>query len=189
MDNRQVLHHHADLLRQRAAAHRAHLHHRGVRCHRAAQAHARHRHLLPYRHRRARAEDRALRERRRLLAEGVCRRRRPPSSAPSGTGWTSATTISSAPPIPATCAASRRCSSSCRSAASSTKASTAANTACSTNSSSMPIGPGAPCPDCGRPTETVDEENYFFKLSAMEEPLLKLYDAAPRLHPPRNAPQ
>jgi methionyl-tRNA synthetase len=35
--------------------------------------------------------------------------------------------------------------------------------------------PGAPCPECGRPTETVREENYFFKLSAMEEPLLKLY--------------
>ena len=26
--------------------------------------------------------------------------------------------------------------------------------------------PGDPCPDCGRPTETVTEENYFFKLSA-----------------------
>jgi len=25
--------------------------------------------------------------------------------------------------------------------------------------------PGDPCPDCGRPTETVTEENYFFKLS------------------------
>jgi methionyl-tRNA synthetase len=39
--------------------------------------------------------------------------------------------------------------------------------------------PGAPCPDCGRPTETVREENYFFKLSAMEEPLLKLYAENP----------
>src|SRR6267378_1749537 len=35
--------------------------------------------------------------------------------------------------------------------------------------------PGAPCPNCGRPTETVQEENYFFKLSAFQEPLLKLY--------------
>ena len=26
--------------------------------------------------------------------------------------------------------------------------------------------PGDPCPECGRPTETVTEENYFFKLSA-----------------------
>jgi len=35
--------------------------------------------------------------------------------------------------------------------------------------------PGSPCPVCGRPTETVHEENYFFKLSAMEDRLLKLY--------------
>ena len=39
--------------------------------------------------------------------------------------------------------------------------------------------PGAPCPICGRTTETVEEENYFFKLSAMEEPLLKLYESDP----------
>ena len=39
--------------------------------------------------------------------------------------------------------------------------------------------PGAPCPECGRPTETVQEENYFFKLSAMQEPLLNLYSEQP----------
>jgi methionyl-tRNA synthetase len=39
--------------------------------------------------------------------------------------------------------------------------------------------PGVPCPDCGRPTETVSEENYFFKLSAFESALLKLYDENP----------
>lgn len=37
------------------------------------------------------------------------------------------------------------------------------------------VGPGEPCPECGRPTETVKEENYFFKLSAFAEPLLDLY--------------
>jgi methionyl-tRNA synthetase len=41
--------------------------------------------------------------------------------------------------------------------------------------------PGTPCPVCGRPTETVKEENYFFKLSAMTEPLLKLYEEHPEL--------
>ena len=41
------------------------------------------------------------------------------------------------------------------------------------------VGPGAPCPECGRPTETVHEENYFFKLSAMQEPLLKYYAEHP----------
>ncbi len=40
-------------------------------------------------------------------------------------------------------------------------------------------GPGAPCPECGRPTETVHEENYFFKLSAMEERLLNYYNEHP----------
>jgi methionyl-tRNA synthetase len=44
--------------------------------------------------------------------------------------------------------------------------------------------PGAPCPECGRPTETVQEENYFFKLSAMEGTLLKLFAENPDfIHP------
>ncbi|HYX67521.1 MAG TPA: methionine--tRNA ligase [Terriglobales bacterium] len=40
-------------------------------------------------------------------------------------------------------------------------------------------GPGAPCPECGRPTETVSEENFYFKLSAFEDKLLKLYTEHP----------
>src|SRR5437868_424183 len=43
------------------------------------------------------------------------------------------------------------------------------------------VGEGAPCPECGRPTETVKEENYFFKLSAFAEPLLELYTSQPDL--------
>ena len=39
--------------------------------------------------------------------------------------------------------------------------------------------PGVPCPDCGRQTETVSEENYFFKLSAFERRLLEHYEAHP----------
>jgi methionyl-tRNA synthetase len=39
--------------------------------------------------------------------------------------------------------------------------------------------PGDPCPDCGRPTETVTEENYFFKLSAFQKPLLDFYKKVP----------
>jgi methionyl-tRNA synthetase len=39
--------------------------------------------------------------------------------------------------------------------------------------------PGDPCPDCGRPTETVTEENYFFKLSAFTEKLMALYESQP----------
>ena len=39
--------------------------------------------------------------------------------------------------------------------------------------------PGAPCPDCGRPTETVHEENYYFKLSAFQDKLIRLYTEHP----------
>ncbi len=39
--------------------------------------------------------------------------------------------------------------------------------------------PGTICPDCGRVTETVSEENYFFKLSAFERRLLEFYEANP----------
>ena len=39
--------------------------------------------------------------------------------------------------------------------------------------------PGSPCPDCGRITETVSEENYFFKLSAFERKLLEIYQQNP----------
>jgi len=41
------------------------------------------------------------------------------------------------------------------------------------------VGPGAPCPECGRPTETVSEENYYFKLSAFADKLLKYYQQHP----------
>jgi methionyl-tRNA synthetase len=41
------------------------------------------------------------------------------------------------------------------------------------------VGPGAPCPECGRPTETVQEENYFFKLSAFQDRLMELYIGQP----------
>src|SRR5579863_7580485 len=39
--------------------------------------------------------------------------------------------------------------------------------------------PGDACPDCGRPTETVTEENYFFKLSEFQQKLLDFYAANP----------
>jgi methionyl-tRNA synthetase len=39
--------------------------------------------------------------------------------------------------------------------------------------------PGDSCPECGRPTETVTEENYFFKLSEFANRLLALYESQP----------
>ena len=44
--------------------------------------------------------------------------------------------------------------------------------------------PGDPCPDCGRPTETITEENFFFKLSAFQDKLLELYEREPQFMQP-----
>src|SRR5271165_3419476 len=44
--------------------------------------------------------------------------------------------------------------------------------------------PGDNCPDCGRPTETLTEENYFFKLSAFQKPLLDFYKKFPNFIQP-----
>jgi methionyl-tRNA synthetase len=44
--------------------------------------------------------------------------------------------------------------------------------------------PGDACPDCGRPTETITEENFFFKLSAFQDRLLDLYEREPKFIQP-----
>jgi methionyl-tRNA synthetase len=46
------------------------------------------------------------------------------------------------------------------------------------------VKPGENCPDCGRPTETVTEPNYFFKLSAFQKPLLDWYAKHPEFIQP-----
>jgi len=46
--------------------------------------------------------------------------------------------------------------------------------------------PGTICPDCNRVTETVSEENYFFKLSAFERKLLEFYEANPNFMGPES---
>src|SRR5215467_12916127 len=48
------------------------------------------------------------------------------------------------------------------------------------------VKPGENCPDCGRPTETVTEENYFFKLSAFQKPLLDFYRKFPNFIQPES---
>jgi methionyl-tRNA synthetase len=50
---------------------------------------------------------------------------------------------------------------------------------CVSDEAYVDVPPGAPCPECGRITETVNEENYFFKLSAFERTLLEFYEAHP----------
>jgi methionyl-tRNA synthetase len=44
--------------------------------------------------------------------------------------------------------------------------------------------PGEPCPICGRILEDVTEENFFFKLSAFEQPLLDLFEKHPEFIQP-----
>jgi methionyl-tRNA synthetase len=44
--------------------------------------------------------------------------------------------------------------------------------------------PGDPCPICGRITETVTEENYFFQLSAFTDKLIELYETHPEFIQP-----
>ena len=44
--------------------------------------------------------------------------------------------------------------------------------------------PGATCPECGRVTERVKEENYFFQLSKFEKPLLNYYEQHPEFIQP-----
>lgn len=57
---------------------------------------------------------------------------------------------------------------------------------CVSDEAWVDVPPGAPCPDCGRITETVSEENYFFKLSAFERKLLEFYDANPEFMQPES---
>ena len=42
------------------------------------------------------------------------------------------------------------------------------------------------CPDCGRPTEKLKEESYFFRMSKYQEPLLKHIEANPDFIQPRS---
>ncbi len=46
--------------------------------------------------------------------------------------------------------------------------------------------PGDVCPTCGRPTEKLTEENYYFRLSAFQQPLLKLYEEQPEFIRPES---
>ena len=102
----------------------------------------------------------------------------PPNSAASGTAWASATTTSSAPPSRATSAACKSSSPCCRRRGFIYKGSYTGQY-CVFDELYVDTPPGVPCPDCGRPTETVSEENYFFKLSAFERKLLEYYESNP----------
>ena len=44
---------------------------------------------------------------------------------------------------------------------------------CISDEAFVEVGPGEPCPECGRITETISESNYYFKLSAFQQPLIE----------------
>jgi methionyl-tRNA synthetase len=48
---------------------------------------------------------------------------------------------------------------------------------CVSDEAFVDVAPGAPCPDCGRPTETISETNYYFKLSEYQQRLLDLIES------------
>ncbi len=48
---------------------------------------------------------------------------------------------------------------------------------CVSDETFVDVAAGTPCPDCGRVTETVTEENFFFKLSAFQVQLIDLIEA------------
>ena len=177
------------LLRQCRAAHRPRLHHHRRRHHQALQAHA----GLPggadHRHATSTASTwSAPPQRAGKTPKEFCRRDLGGVPAAMADAGPATSITSSAPPTRSTPGGQRSVQSLPR------------RTAISTRVVHRPIlhlrqlyvndaKPGDPCPDCGRPTETVTEENYFFKLSAFTERLLELYEAQPGFHPARDAPQ
>jgi len=48
---------------------------------------------------------------------------------------------------------------------------------CVSDEAFVDVPVGAPCPECGRITETITEENYFFRLSAYQDKLIDLIES------------
>jgi methionyl-tRNA synthetase len=57
---------------------------------------------------------------------------------------------------------------------------------CETFFPELQLVDGEFCPDCGRPTSVVEEESYFFKLSAYEDKLLQWYEENPNCILPKS---
>lgn len=52
-------------------------------------------------------------------------------------------------------------------------------TSCETYFTERQLNEGNTCPDCGKPTEIIAEESYFFKMSAYQDKLLEYIEAHP----------
>ena len=174
-ERNEILSHDTDLLHQCRAAHRPRLYHHRGRHHPPVEGNAGLRRRPRHRHRRAWPEvERAAAAAGKTPQEftDVISEEFRQQWEISGPGHRP---LSSAPPAPVTPRWCRICSCAASRTAMSTRATTPDNTASSTNAYVNDAKPGDPCPDCGRPTETVTEENYYFKLSAFQDRLLDLY--------------
>ena len=182
-----ILPHHSHLLRQRRAAHRPHVHHYRRRVDHALQAHAGLRRRADHRHRRARRKSRARRRGSRQVAGGI-RDVIADEFRSSGRSSTSTSTASS--PHHRARSITRRCSDLFQRCLENGYIYKGCYTGQYCVFDELYVNdakPGDPCPDCGRPTETVTEENYFFKLSAFQDRLLELYETQPDSSSPRRA--
>ncbi len=176
-----VLRHHADLLRERRAPHRARVHDGGGRRAGPVAAALGRRRGVPHRHRRARAQDPAGGRGPRRHPARVGRHATARCSAPRGTTSTSPTTTTSAPPSPATSGRCRSSSSGSTTPATSSSTATRASTAWAASSTTRRTSSTTAC--AARSTapsvEHVTEENYFFRLSRYEDRLLAHYTEHP----------
>ena len=188
VDGDAVLRHHADLLRQRRAASRARLHDDRRRRSRSAHAPARRGRLLPHGHRRARRAGRAGGREARHHAARAGRPQRGDGSRSSRRGSTSRTTSSSAPPIRSTWRRSPRWSSGSTTTGTSTPAPTRAGTArAAPTSRPTPSSRTATAARSTRSSSRCEkEDNWFFRLSAFQEPLEQLYADRPDFVMPQN---
>jgi methionyl-tRNA synthetase len=60
-------------------------------------------------------------------------------------------------------------------------------TYCVSDEAFVDVPAGTPCPDCGRITETITEENFFFKLSEFQKPLIDLIESGDLIITPESA--
>ena len=181
LNNRdEILPHHSHLLRQCRAAHRPRLYHHRGRPDQALQSACRaiDAVLTTGSDEHGVNVERAGRARRQVAARIHRRHRRRIRSA-SGRCWACRSTISSAPPARSTPAWSTTCSNAAATNGYVYKGSYTGQYCIFDNLYVNDAKPGDPCPDCGRPTETITEENFFFKLSAFQDELLELYERDP----------
>ena len=186
--NQTLLHHDADLLRERRAAYRPRLHLDRGRRDGAVEAAGRVRRVLPDRHRRARPEGREGRG----ATPGWTRKPSPTGSrrifATWRTRWACRSTTTSAPPRSGTRCPAPNCGGGSRRAGNiylgHYEGWYAVRDEAFYDEDELTTRPdGSKVAPSGAPVEWVREPSYFFRLSAWQDRLLKLYEEQSGFHP------